>query len=76
MFKATPKAHRSLRHIAEEKNRPGGFEADPNYFAQGGVPKTAEVKGAVPAHDAVLTQDKPSKPVDQGTPFVLGGGKK
>lgn len=73
-FKATPGTFRSLRHIAEEKNRPAGFEQDPQYFAQGGMPK-ADLPGATPASDAVLTQAKPSKPSAGITPFTLSGGK-
>lgn len=75
MHKATPKTTRSLRHIAEQKNRPGNFDPDPPYFAQGGVPKTGEVKGAQLPEDQACAMPMPNHPVDQGTPFTLGGKK-
>lgn len=44
MFKSVPSAFRSLRHIAEGKNRAGGFDgpSSENYDFQGGTPRAAQ----------------------------------
>jgi hypothetical protein len=68
MFKSTPGAHRSLRHIAEEKNASSGFNGPgaATYDAQAGVPKDAgHSQGTYDCNvQGTLTQTpKPSKSV-------------
>ncbi len=79
MHKATPGVFRSLRNIAEQKNRPAGFE-------DGVVLQGSEVtSGAHPGggsstaisgnYKDLAEQAKPSKPTGAMTVFSVGKGK-
>ena len=69
MFKATPSAHRTVRHIAESKNRAGGFDgpSSDSYDFHGGMPRGAKDVShgeyVCNVQDSIVQQPIPSKSV-------------